>query len=36
VRSYGEHFGEDIENLMRTHLELEGNIVGTRGKKLIN
>jgi hypothetical protein len=32
VRCYGEHFGEHIENLMRTYWEREGNIVGTRDK----
>ncbi len=29
VRWHGEHVGEHIENLMGTHLELKGNIVGT-------
>ncbi len=30
VRCYGEHVGEQIGNLMRTHLVLIGNIVGTQ------
>jgi hypothetical protein len=29
VRCYGEHVGEHIGNLMRTHWELKRNIVGT-------
>jgi hypothetical protein len=29
MRRYGEHVGEHIGYLMETHLELEGNIVGT-------
>jgi len=29
VRCYGEHVGEHIGNLIRTHWELEGNIVRT-------
>jgi hypothetical protein len=36
VRCYREHLGERIRKLMRTHWELQGNIVGTHwepGKK---
>jgi len=29
ARCYGEHVGEHIGNLIRTHWELEGNIVRT-------
>jgi hypothetical protein len=29
VTRYAEHVGEHIENLMRTHWELKGNIVRT-------
>jgi hypothetical protein len=29
LRCYGEHVGEHIGNLMRTHWELKGDIVGT-------
>jgi hypothetical protein len=32
VRCYGEHVGEHIGNLMRTHWELKGDIVGTNGE----
>jgi hypothetical protein len=32
----GEHVGEHIENLMRTHWELKGNIMRTHlGKKKV-
>jgi hypothetical protein len=32
VRCYWEPLGEHIKNLMRTHWELEGNILGTKEK----
>jgi len=32
VRCYGEHVREHIGNLMGTHWELKGNIVGTNGE----
>jgi hypothetical protein len=34
VRCTGEHVGEHIENPMRTHWELKGNIVGTNLEKM--
>jgi hypothetical protein len=32
VRCYGEHVGEHIGNLMGTHWELKGDIMGTNGE----
>jgi len=41
VMCYGEHVGEHIENLTKSHWELKGNIVGSHwepgknGKKIL-
>jgi len=35
VRCYGEHVREHIGNLMGTHWELKGDIVGTNGEPQI-